>query len=79
MASNNKPNPPTLDEIKSWPATVDVVTAGSAFGIGRNRSYELAGREQFPVPVLKIGQTYRVVVSELLAVLDKATDATSAA
>jgi hypothetical protein len=81
MAESAKPTPstPTLDEIRTWGATTDVVTAGTAFGLGRNKSYDLAARGEFPVPVLKIGVQYRVVVGEILAVLDPASSASSAA
>lgn len=58
-------------EIATWPVTVDVPTAGAAFGLGRAQSYELARRDEFPVPVLKLGHRYRVVtahVRELLGI-----------
>jgi hypothetical protein len=64
--------PPQLDEIRAWGATTDVVKAGSAFGLGRNKSYELARGGDFPVRVIQIGHAYRVVVAELLAVLEGA-------
>lgn len=63
---------PTLEEIRSWGATTDVVRAGLALGLGRNRSYELARAGVFPVRVIRIGRSYRVVVAELLAILDAA-------
>lgn len=69
MREQERTRPPRLDEIRQWGATTDVVTAATAFGIGRNRAYELAKLGQFPVRVVKIGRTYRVVVAELLAVL----------
>lgn len=64
--------PPTIDEIRQWPATIDVETAGTAFGIGRTHAYYLAKRNQFPVRVVKIGRLYRVVTAELLALLEVA-------
>jgi predicted DNA-binding transcriptional regulator AlpA len=80
MATTARSAPPTLDEIKTWPAVVDLVTGGAAFGLGRNKSYELAKAGQFPVPAIKIGATYRVVTSEILAVLDpQSTSATTSA
>lgn len=60
---------PTLDEIRTWPATVDLVTAGRPFGLGRNGSYELAKAGRFPVRVIKIGHRLRVVTAELVALL----------
>ena len=43
---------PSVDEIKAWPATVDVQTAGRAWGVGRDQAYRLAREGRFPVPVL---------------------------
>jgi hypothetical protein len=42
------------------------VTAGRAYGIGRNSVYELVRTGQFPVRVLKLGNKYRVATDELL-------------
>lgn len=51
--------------------TTDVVTAGRAFGMGRALAYDLAGRDAFPVPVLRFGHRLRVRTADLLAALDK--------
>lgn len=64
-----RPRPPTLDEVLAWGATTDIVNAGNVFGIGRNKSYELARSGDFPVRVIRIGKSYRVVVGELVAFL----------
>jgi len=60
---------PTPDEIRAWPVTVDVPTAGRAFGIGRDESYRLARERQFPVPVLHLGRYLRVTRSSVLTAL----------
>ncbi|WAL67212.1 helix-turn-helix domain-containing protein [Amycolatopsis cynarae] len=62
----------TLDEIRSWPATVDLPTAAAAIGVSRSHAYELANRDEFPCRVLKVGGRYRVVTSSLVALLDDA-------
>lgn len=50
---------PTLAEIKAeWPPTVDVPTAGEAFGLSRSHSYELVARGEFPAKVEKFGGRY---------------------
>lgn len=69
MRSKPTEQPPTLDEIRAWPATVDVVKAGRAFGLGRNGSYEAARAGLLPVRVIKIGHRLRVVTAELVALL----------
>ncbi|MFF5992601.1 hypothetical protein [Prauserella flavalba] len=66
---------PTLSEVRQWPATVDVVTAGKALGLGRNASYDAVRQGEFPVRVIKIGHRYRVVTSELVSLLDTASEA----
>lgn len=58
---------PTAAEILLWPSTVDVPTGGSAFGIGRGLSYELARRGEFPVAVRHIGSRLRVVTADIIA------------
>jgi len=79
MEAKARTTPPTLEEVRSWGATTDVPSAGACFGIGRNKSYELVKAGEFPVRVLTIGTNYRVLVSELLAALDPASSASSAA
>lgn len=65
-------------ELRALPASVDIVTAGRALGIGRTKSYELARQGQFPVPVLPVGNNkYRVARAVLLRALhtEEAEDA----
>ncbi|MEV6907992.1 DNA-binding protein [Amycolatopsis sp. NPDC051071] len=62
--------PLTLEQIRQWPATVDVVTAGRPLGLGRNGAYDAVKAGDFPVRVLKIGSRYRVVTAELVALLE---------
>jgi predicted DNA-binding transcriptional regulator AlpA len=57
------------DELLALPATVDLVTAARALGIGRTTAYQLARAGEFPIPVLRLGARYRVVTSGLLAAL----------
>lgn len=61
--------PPTLDEIRSWPATVTVTQAATAIGISRSQLYELIRLDQSPVRVIKAG-TIRVVTASLIRLLD---------
>jgi hypothetical protein len=50
-------------------ATVDLMTAAAALGLGRTKAYELARREQFPCRVIRIGDTYRIPTAGLLELL----------
>jgi hypothetical protein len=69
--------PPTTEEIRSWPVTVDVCTAGRAWGLGRDQAYRLAREGAFPVPVLRLGRYLRVTRAAVLEALgvDDAADA----
>lgn len=49
--------------------TVDLPTANRALGISRAHGYALAKRGEYPVRLLKLGSSYRVVTCELLALL----------
>jgi predicted DNA-binding transcriptional regulator AlpA len=62
----------TLDEIRTWPSTVDVPTAGRAIGISRSHSFELVKRGEFPCRTIRIGSRYRVPTSAILALLEGA-------
>jgi hypothetical protein len=68
------PPPPTLEEIKQWPATVDVSTAASAFGISRSHAYDLVGRGEFPAEVLKFGTRCRVITASIVRALSGGGD-----
>lgn len=57
---------PTVDEIRAWPVTVDVRTAGRAWGLGRDQAYRLAREGRFPVPVLRLGRYFRVTRASIL-------------
>ena len=59
----------TRDEILKLPAVTDLVTAGRALDIGRSKAHELARRGEFPVPVLRLGKTYKIRTADLLKLL----------
>ncbi len=57
------------EELLALPASVDLVTAAKALGIGRTTAYQLARAGELPVPVLRLGVRYRVPTAALLEVL----------
>ena len=59
----------SVEQLLELPVAVDLRTAGQAFGMGATLAYELAGRGEFPVPVLRIGNRYRVTRAALLQAL----------
>ncbi|WP_308401276.1 DNA-binding protein [Streptomyces sp. AC512_CC834] len=62
---------PTLDEVRGWPATVDVARAARAVGISRAQMYRLIAAGEAPVRVLDFGAK-RVVTASLVRLLEAA-------
>ena len=60
--------PVTLAQLRAT-ATVDLMTAAAALGLGRTKAYELARRGQFPCRVIRIGGAYRIPTPGLLELL----------
>ncbi|MEV5938709.1 hypothetical protein [Streptomyces sp. NPDC051994] len=57
------------EELLGLPAAVDLETGNRALGLGRSKGYELAKRGLYPCRVLRLGNAYRVVTADLLALL----------
>lgn len=77
-AAATAPPAPTLDAIRRWPATVDIPTACTAYGLSKSHGYALAGQGSFPARVLRVGKSMRVVTASIIASLE-AQDGGSAA
>ncbi len=60
---------PTLEEIRSWPATVDVPTAARALGYSKSWGYQLIAQGEFPCRVITVRGRSRAVTASLLALL----------
>jgi len=60
--------PVTIAQLRAS-ATVDLMTAARALGLGRTRAYELARCGRFPCRVIRIGETYRIPTAGLLELL----------
>jgi cell wall-associated NlpC family hydrolase len=60
--------PVTISQLRKT-ATVDLMTAAAALGLGRTRAYQLVRRNEFPCRVIRIGDTYRVPTPGLLELL----------
>ncbi|MEU5425728.1 helix-turn-helix domain-containing protein [Streptomyces olivoreticuli] len=61
---------PTLSEIRSWAATVDVAKAAEAVGISKSHLYELIKQGQAPFRVVAFGNRYRVITASLISYLE---------
>jgi hypothetical protein len=59
-------------------ATVDLMTAAAALGMGRTKAYELARRDEFPCRVIRIGEIYRIPTPGLLELLGVTAEAPAA-
>lgn len=59
----------SVDELLALPVSVDLVTAGRAFGLGRTKSFELARADEFPCRVLRVGHKFRVPRSAIFEAL----------
>jgi hypothetical protein len=68
----------SMAELQALPVSVDIVTAGRAFGLGQEKSYELAKQGEFPCPVLRVGRRYRVTRHHLFEALGEPESATAA-
>jgi hypothetical protein len=59
----------SIERIRALGAVTDVPTAGKIFHLSRSTAYDLAKRDAFPVPVLRVGTRYRVPVAGILTAL----------
>jgi len=57
------PNPADQPTVPLWP------DAAKAFGLGRDRAFELARAGSLPFPVYKLGRSWRVPTAALRAAL----------
>ena len=62
-----RPAPPP--DPRTLPPMLDLMTAAGLLGIGRTTAYQLARNGTFPVPVLRIGASYKVPTAALLELL----------
>lgn len=59
--------PPT--DLSSLPPILDLLAAARLLGIGRTTAYKLAREGAFPVPLIRIGASYKVPTAPLRALL----------
>jgi hypothetical protein len=56
-------------EALALPVVTTLEDSNRAFGIGRTTGYSLARRGEYPVPVLRLGNAYRVRRADILRAL----------
>jgi hypothetical protein len=64
--------PPTLTEVRAWPAVVSVAQAATALGYSRSGLYEQIRRGEAPVRTLTCGRRVVVVTASLVRILEAA-------
>ncbi|WP_310725050.1 DNA-binding protein [Streptomyces sp. N2A] len=73
QADTEKAQPrPTLDDVKSWPATVNVPQAALALGCSPRQLYYLIERGEAPVKTLPFGRRCVVTTHSLVTLLESA-------
>ena len=63
----------TISQLRAT-ASVDLMTAALALGLGRTKAYDLARRDEFPCRCIRIGETYRIPTPGLLELLGLAPE-----
>lgn len=56
-------------DLNSLPPVLDLLQAARLLGIGRTTAYKLAREGTFPVPLIRIGASYKVPTAPLRALL----------
>lgn len=64
-SSSRKVRGLTAKELLDLPAVIDLDTANRALVIGRSTGYALARQGRYPVRLLRLGNAYRVVTTDL--------------
>ncbi|MGW4690922.1 DNA-binding protein [Kitasatospora cineracea] len=59
----------TLQEVLGLPVTINVVTAARALGTGPNTAYEAIRNGNFPLDVITVGGSRRVLTASLWKLL----------
>ena len=61
---------PTLEQIRRWPAAVNVEDAALALGISRSGLYVAVREGTCPVETITVGKRKKVLTHSLIAVLE---------
>jgi hypothetical protein len=64
------PEGPTLDEIKEWPALIDITQCAVALGCGKSAMYAWVKRGGLPFRTVVVGRRTRVVTASLVHMLE---------
>ncbi|MEU3667576.1 hypothetical protein [Streptomyces virginiae] len=68
-----------LHELLALPVVIDLDTANRALLLGRTRGFHLAKTGAYPIPLMRVGRTYRVSRAVLLRALSISPENSDAA
>lgn len=66
-------------EVLALPVSIPLEDTNRAIGLGRTVGYSLAKRDEYPIPVLRVGNAYRCRRADLLAFLGIGSNTAQAA
>lgn len=64
----------TRAELRALPAAINLDISNRALSLGRSTGYALAKRGMYPCKVLRVGNAYRVITTDLLRILEVEAD-----
>ncbi|WP_324290563.1 hypothetical protein [Streptomyces sp. H27-H5] len=68
-----------LNELLALPVVIDLDTANRALLLGRTKGFQLAKAGEYPIPLMRVGRTYRVSRAVLLRALSVSPENSDAA
>lgn len=68
-----KQDQPSLEEVRGWPASVNVRDAARALGVSASHAYAAIKSEEFPARVIRVGDRLKVATASIVEVLEGRT------
>jgi hypothetical protein len=70
LEADMKSRRPTIDQVRRWPASVNIEDAALALGVSRSGLYSAVREGACPVQVIRVGKRKKVLTHSLIAVLE---------
>ena len=61
---------PSLEEVRTWPASVNVRDAARALGVSHSHAYASIKSNEFPAKVIRVGDRLKVATASIIQVLE---------
>jgi predicted DNA-binding transcriptional regulator AlpA len=65
-----KQDQPSLEEVRAWPASVNVRDAARALGVSPSHAYAAIKAKDFPAKVINVGARLKVSTASIIEVLE---------